>query len=72
MIKISDMSEREKQWQKESDFETLIRASQIIKDEERLKGAKEFAKQQKKSLDEILDSDYFRKIGFLRQKGEEK
>ncbi len=59
-------TDRENEWQKESDFETLVRASQIVQDESRLKGAKEFAEKQKKALNNVLSDDFFKKIGIKK------
>lgn len=58
--------DRENCWQKENDFETLVRANEIVKDENRLKGAKEFAEEHKKNLNDVLSQDYFKKIGFKK------
>lgn len=66
MIIPQEPSERENEWQKESDFETLIRASQIVADEKRLQGAKDFAAGQKKKLDDVISSDFLKKIGFKK------
>lgn len=63
---IPEMSDREKEWQKESDFETLMRASAIVADKERLQGAKDFAETQKQKLDDVLSSDFLKKIGFKK------
>jgi len=61
-----DSTDREKEWQKESDFETLMRASVIVADEDRVKGAKEFAAKQKQKLNDVLSSDFLKKIGFKK------
>jgi hypothetical protein len=59
-------TDREKEWQKERDFETLMRASVIVADKERLQGAKDFASEQKKKLDDVLSDDFLKKIGFKK------
>ena len=59
-------TDREKEWQKESDFETLMCASKIVADEKRLQGAKDFAAEQKKKLDDVLSDDFLKKIGFKK------
>lgn len=63
---IVDTTDRENEWQKEYDFETLVKASVIINDEKRLQGARDFAEQQKKALDEVLDKDFLKKIGLKK------
>ncbi len=57
------MSEAEEHYRAESDFHTLVRASEITDDEERVKAVKEFAKKQKKNFDKVLDKEYLKKIG---------
>lgn len=66
MIIGGDVTDREKEWQKESDFDTLMRASVIVADKDRLQGAKDFAASQKKKLDDVLSSDFLKKIGFKK------
>lgn len=63
---LNALTDREKEWQKESDFETLMRASEIVADKERLQGAKDFAKEQKQKLDDVLSDDFLKKIGFKK------
>lgn len=66
MLKLGATTDREEEWQKESDFETLMRASEIAVDKDRLQGAKDFATQQKKKLDDVLSADFLKKIGFKK------
>ena len=61
-----ETTDREKEWQRENDFETLMRASVIVADKERLQGAKDFAKEQKQRLDDVLSNDFLKKIGFKK------
>ena len=61
-----ESTDRENEWQKESDFETLMRASEIVEDEKRLQGAKDFAAEQKKRLDDVISKDFLKKIGFKK------
>lgn len=63
---LAETTDREKEWQRESDFETLMRASVIVADKERLQGAKDFAKAQKQKLDDVLSNDFLKKIGFKK------
>lgn len=63
---LAETTDREKEWQRESDFETLMRASVIVADKERLQGAKDFAKEQKQKLDDVLSNDFLKKIGFKK------
>ena len=63
---LEETTDREKEWQRESDFETLMRASVIVADKERLQGAKDFAKEQKQKLDDVLSNDFLKKIGFKK------
>ena len=53
-------------WETERDFETLVRASEISGDKERLKKAQEFAKKQKEAMDKVLDTEYLKSIGIGR------
>ncbi len=53
-------------WEIERDFETLVRASEISSDKERLKKAQEFAKKQKEAMDKVLDTEYLKSIGIGR------
>ncbi|TLS99936.1 hypothetical protein [Aliarcobacter cibarius] len=53
-------------WELERDFETLIRASEISSDKERLKKVQEFAKKQKEAMDKVLDTEYLKSIGIGR------
>lgn len=66
IIGLEETTDREKEWQKESDFETLMRASVIVADKDRLQGAKDFAKEQKQKLDDVLSNDFLKKIGFKK------
>lgn len=66
IIGLEEITDREKEWQKESDFETLMRASVIVADKDRLQGAKDFAKEQKQKLDDVLSNDFLKKIGFKK------
>lgn len=50
-------------WEIERDFETLVRASEISSDKERLKKVQEFAKKQKEAMDKVLDTEYLKSIG---------
>ena len=50
----------------ERDFETLVRASEISSDKERLKKVQEFAKKQKEAMDKVLDTEYLKSIGIGR------
>lgn len=63
---LGETTDREKEWQKESDFEALMRASTIVADKDRLQGAKDFATAQKKKLDDVLSADFLKKIGFKK------
>jgi hypothetical protein len=53
-------------WKLERDFETLVRASEISSDKERLKKVQEFAKKQKEAMDKVLDTEYLKSIGIGR------
>ena len=53
-------------WEIERDFETLVRASEISSDKERLKKVQEFAKKQKEAMDKMLDTEYLKSIGIGR------
>ena len=53
-------------WEIEGDFETLVRASEISGDKERLKKVQEFAKKQKEAMDKVLDTEYLKSIGIGR------
>ena len=53
-------------WEIERDFETLVRASEISGDKERLKKVQEFAKKQKEAMDKVLDTEYLKSIGIGR------
>lgn len=66
MLNLGATTDREEEWQKESDFETLMRASEIVVDKDRLQGAKDFAALQKKKLDDVLSADFLKKIGFKK------
>ena len=56
----------EDKWEIERDFETLVRASEISGDKERLKNVQEFAKKQKEAMDKVLDTEYLKSIGIGR------
>ena len=56
----------EDKWELERDFETLVRASEISGDKERLKKVQEFAKKQKEAMDKVLDTEYLKSIGIGR------
>lgn len=58
--------ESDEEWKIKNDFETLIRASEISSDSERLKKVQEFAKKQKEAMDKVLDTEYLKSIGFGR------
>ena len=45
-------------WEIERDFETLVRASEISSDKERLKKVQEFAKKQKEAMEKVLETEY--------------
>ncbi len=53
-------------WEIERDFETLVRASEISSDKERLKKVQEVAKKQKEAMDKVLDTEYLKSIGIGR------
>lgn len=53
-------------WEIERDFETLVRASEISSDKEKLKKVQEFAKKQKEAMDKVLDTEYLKSIGIGR------
>lgn len=53
-------------WEIERDFETLVRASEISSNKERLKKVQEFAKKQKEAMDKVLDTEYLKSIGIGR------
>ena len=53
-------------WETETDFDTLVRASEISGDKERLKKVQEFAKKQKEAMDKVLDTEYLKSIGIGR------
>lgn len=59
-------TEADDRWEIERDFETLVRASEISGDKERLKKAQEFAKKQKEAMDKVLDTEYLKSIGIGR------
>lgn len=59
-------SQADDSWEIERDFETLVRASEISSDKERLKKAQEFAKKQKEAMDKVLDTEYLKSIGIGR------
>lgn len=58
-----EIKERDK-WEIQSDCETLMRAKEIVEDEERLKAAQEYFTKQKETLEELSKSDFLKKIGF--------
>ena len=58
--------EADDRWEIERDFETLVRASEISSDNERLKKAQEFEKKQKEAMDKVLDTEYLKSIGIGR------
>ena len=53
-------------WETERDFDTLVRASEISGDKERLKKVQEFAKKQKEAMNKVLDTEYLKSIGIGR------
>ena len=53
-------------WEIERDFETLVRASEISSDKERLKKVQEFKKKKKEAMDKVLDTEYLKSIGIGR------
>ena len=53
-------------WETERDFDTLVRASEISGDKERLKKVQEFAKKQKEAMDKVLDTEYLKRSGIGR------
>ena len=53
-------------WEIERDFETLVRASEISSDKERLKKVQEFAKKQKEAMDKVMDTEYLKSSGIGR------
>ena len=59
-------AEADDEWKLERDFETLVRASEISSDKERLKKVQEFAKKQKEAMDKVLDTEYLKSIGIGR------
>ena len=59
-------AEADDKWKLERDFETLVRASEISSDKERLKKVQEFAKKQKEAMDKVLDTEYLKSIGIGR------
>lgn len=59
-------TEGDDKWKIERDFETLVRASEISGDKERLKKVQEFAKKQKEAMDKVLDTEYLKSIGIGR------
>lgn len=54
------------EWEISRDFETLIKAGEIVKDEKRLKKVQEFAKKQKEAINKVLDTEYLKSIGINR------
>jgi len=50
-------------WQIERDLETLAEAQVILSDESRMKKVQELAKQQKESIEDISNGDFFKQIG---------
>lgn len=58
------MENQRDEWQIQSDCETLMRAMEIVEDEERLEAAQEYFKKQKERLEELSKSDFMKKIGF--------
>ena len=59
-------TEVDDKWEIERDFETLVRASEISSDKERLKKVQEFAKKQQEAMDKVLDTEYLKSIGIGR------
>lgn len=59
-------TEADDKWELERDFETLVRASEISSDKEKLKKVQEFAKKQKEAMDKVLDTEYLKSIGIGR------
>lgn len=57
------MSENEKFYRAESDFDTLVRAGEVLEDKERLEAVQEHAKKAKESFNKVLSKDYLKKIG---------
>lgn len=54
-MKKVEISEEEKKWETERDFNTLMDYEKLIKDPERLKRAKNLAKEKKNELVKLLD-----------------
>lgn len=52
------------EWEIRNDCDTLMRAKDIVEDEERLKEAQEYFTKQKETLEELSKSDFLKKIGF--------
>ena len=63
---LGEAAQADDSWEIERDFETLVRASEISSDKERLKQVQEFAKKQKEAMDKVLDTEYLKSIGIGR------
>ena len=53
-------------WETERDFDTLVRASEISGDKERLKKVQEIAKKQKEAVDKVIGNEYLKRSGIGR------
>ena len=63
---LGEAAQADDSWEIERDFESLVRASEISSDKERLKQVQEFAKKQKEAMDKVLDTEYLKSIGIGR------
>ncbi|MDD2267477.1 hypothetical protein [Sulfuricurvum sp.] len=63
MLSVKTVPQRD-EWEIRNDCDTLMRAKEIIEDEERLKAAQEYFTKQKETLEELSKSDFLKKIGF--------
>lgn len=52
------------EWDIRNDCDTLMRAKEIVEDEDRLKEAQEYFTKQKETLEELSKSEFLKKIGF--------
>jgi hypothetical protein len=50
------------EWEIKCDLETLIKAREIMLDEERLKSVKAAIEEQKKALNDLTDDEFLKKI----------
>lgn len=61
---VAKSAEKRDEWEIRNDCDTLMRAKEIVEDEERLAAAQEYFTKQKETLEELSKSEFLKKIGF--------